>query len=230
MNFVMLAKKYMGVSTICEDRTWDGLIWPPSAGPKPSIELFEAFQKEEDREARKQENALLSANSLMQEKQHQARVKAAEEAKSIEQKIREEEEAIRAEILKVKAEAAAVQESIKTRDAALECWAEINKAQELINKEATEFLFETDWYVTRKHETGIDIPEEIMQQREAARARVNHGQTVFAKWKTLREKELPSKEEIRAAIRAGGEELERIKKLCGETNAKYRKPQVKRNY
>lgn len=35
--------------------------------------------------------------------------------------------------------------------------------------DALKYLFETDWYVTRKIETGEEIPEEILQKRAEAR-------------------------------------------------------------
>lgn len=31
------------------------------------------------------------------------------------------------------------------------------------------FLAETDWYVSRKAETGVDIPEEVLVKRQEAR-------------------------------------------------------------
>lgn len=44
--------------------------------------------------------------------------------------------------------------------------------QEEANREARAYLAMTDWYVTRKAETGKEIPEEILEKREAARAAV----------------------------------------------------------
>lgn len=41
--------------------------------------------------------------------------------------------------------------------------------QEVINRNALKFLAETDWYVTRFSETNTPIPEEILNQRQAAR-------------------------------------------------------------
>ena len=37
---------------------------------------------------------------------------------------------------------------------------------------ARKYLAETDWYVTRKAETGKDIPDDIVTKRQEARAKV----------------------------------------------------------
>ena len=42
-------------------------------------------------------------------------------------------------------------------------------AQREVNDEARAYLRETDWYVTRFAETGVEIPEEIKSQRQMAR-------------------------------------------------------------
>ena len=42
--------------------------------------------------------------------------------------------------------------------------------QRAINFEANELLRSTDWYVTRFAETGVAIPQEILDMRAAARA------------------------------------------------------------
>ena len=44
--------------------------------------------------------------------------------------------------------------------------------QRAINFEADEFLRSTDWYVTRLGETGTAIPQEILDMRAAARAKL----------------------------------------------------------
>ena len=46
------------------------------------------------------------------------------------------------------------------------------KEQDQINAESLQFLSETDWYVTRFVETGIDIPQDIKDQRQEARSKV----------------------------------------------------------
>ena len=40
------------------------------------------------------------------------------------------------------------------------------------NYQARQYLAETDWYVTRKAETGKAIPDDILTKREEARAKV----------------------------------------------------------
>jgi hypothetical protein len=50
--------------------------------------------------------------------------------------------------------------------------AEKKLKQDLINQESLKYLTETDWYVTRKQETGVDIPEDILTKRQAARDKV----------------------------------------------------------
>lgn len=44
--------------------------------------------------------------------------------------------------------------------------------QARINAEARAYLAGTDWYVTRQQETGVPIPDAILSERAAARARV----------------------------------------------------------
>ena len=44
--------------------------------------------------------------------------------------------------------------------------------QRAINFEANELLRSTDWYVTRFAETGVAIPQEILDMRAAARAKL----------------------------------------------------------
>jgi hypothetical protein len=44
----------------------------------------------------------------------------------------------------------------------------------LRNEQARDILAKTDWYVIRKQETGIEIPEEILTMRDAARNQVEH--------------------------------------------------------
>lgn len=223
INFAFLLEKYMpGTQYIVHDRTYGGLEL--INGKKPPIEIFYSWQRSEDELAnmrgKQQENKV----SLMQEKQAQARNKALEEIRPIEDKIREKEEEIRANIFKLRQEAVAIQESHKTMDALDMAWQEISKAQGKVNHDAQKYLNDTDWYVTRKNETGIDIPDEVSKGREEARARIKHGETVYANWSTLRAKESPSRAEIQASIKAGGEELLRMKKLQQEIALRYKRP------
>jgi hypothetical protein len=53
---------------------------------------------------------------------------------------------------------------------------EEKEKQELIqsNHENQKILSETDWYVIRKQETGVDIPEDILEKRQLARDSIVH--------------------------------------------------------
>lgn len=42
-------------------------------------------------------------------------------------------------------------------------------AQEILNRESQAYLTETDWYVTRRSDTGVAIPIDIDEARAAAR-------------------------------------------------------------
>lgn len=44
--------------------------------------------------------------------------------------------------------------------------------QSKVNAQALAYLASTDWYVVRSAETAEAIPEEVLQEREAARARI----------------------------------------------------------
>ena len=39
----------------------------------------------------------------------------------------------------------------------------------LLNRESQAYLTETDWYLTRKFETGVAVPQEILIKRQEAR-------------------------------------------------------------
>ena len=45
-------------------------------------------------------------------------------------------------------------------------------AQQRANQEALNYLASTDWYVIRKMDTGIAVPEEIEKLRQEARERI----------------------------------------------------------
>lgn len=229
INFAYLYEKYIGVGTvIVHDRTHDGL--EIRGGIKPSKEVFEAFQAEEDRLAKIEQKEEAVNLGLMEERQHQARVEAAEKARPIEEKIAKEQELIRQEILALKAEAKETQELLKTKDALLDCWHEISAAQAIINAEAENYLKDTDWYVTRKHEEGKDIPADIQEARLKAKQAIEKGALVYKHADKLREMAMPSREEIKAAIVKGGEELARIKSAVQEVHLRYPKPKRQRSF
>lgn len=45
-------------------------------------------------------------------------------------------------------------------------------AQKMLKSEALQYLARTDWYVSRKAETGKEIPEDVLRQRANARAAI----------------------------------------------------------
>jgi len=224
MNFVYLAKKYLGVDCLCHERTYGGLIWPAGAGEKPDYEVFESFQREEDRQARVGKREAQERAEHRRVRHHQIRHAEVEAAKTEEERFRDEEAKIRAEAREQRMKAIEVLERTRTKDEVSECWTEIGKTQEAVNAMAREFLASTDWYVTREQEGGPKVPDDIRQQRAQARADIEHGKTVYANWQVLRAKELPSREEMAEAIRAGGEELERLQKVCQDVAKKYPRP------
>jgi hypothetical protein len=227
MNYAYLFEKYCKpdhekVKVIVHDRTYDGL--EVHGMDKPSRVQFESFQEMEDRESQREGFLQKEEQSLIQLRQEQARVEAKRKSVSVEERIRESWNEITASVLKLRSEAVEAQESLKAKNTVLECWYEIEKAQEMINHEAMQYLAETDWYVTRKLENGLEIPQEVFEKRAEARNRIDRGHLVFKRADELRRKEMPSKEEIKAAILQGGKELERIKSICKEISLKYAKP------
>ena len=44
-----------------------------------------------------------------------------------------------------------------------------NRAKELSNEQHLKYLKETDWYVVRKADTGVAIPTDVANKRQAAR-------------------------------------------------------------
>jgi hypothetical protein len=221
MNFAYLAHKYLHVDCLMENRTYDGLLWPPSAGEKPSYELFEAFQREEDREARLTRDAQARLEEERRTVHRQARAKALEDITPFADKIAAEHAEIRAQALQQKAEAIELQHALDSRSQIELTWREIAAAEDRISKEAQQYLDDTahmlSWDTHR-------IPADVLAKREEAHNRINHGKTVYGNWNQLRALELPSREDLAAAIRAGGDELARIRKICQDVALKYPKP------
>jgi len=114
--------------------------------------------------------------------------------------------------------------NIAAKSKLTEAWYELSNVQEKINNEAKAYLSETDWMVTRKQETGIEIPEDIVKERAEARERIAKGELVFSKWQQLRASERPSRKEIAEAIKAGGQALQEMKSACIDINNRYKKP------
>ena len=229
INYAHLARKYLNADVIVHDRTYEGLEWK-GPGKKPSKDLFESFQKEEERIRKIDEWKEANNIGLMQERQHQAKVDALEKIRPLEHKIEEEQMRVREKIMRHKLEAKELQEQLKTRDELLDCWNEISAAQALVNAEAEQYLKDTDFFFTRETETGKPVPQEVIEKRALARERIDRGQLVFTHWRSLREKEMPSRGEIQEAIKKGGEELERIRKVCQDIALRYPKPRRQRTY
>lgn len=225
MQYHYLYRKFVDPTAdlIVHDRTYEGLE-VRSGKPKPSITQFKSFQEEENRLRAVEGLPLLAEKSLLEEKQHQAKAIAWEKVRPLEDKIKEIFDGTFEEIRKLREEALEIQNSAKAKEMLMEAWEEISSAQERVNEDARTYLSETDWYVTREKETGIVIPAEVKLARQEARERIQAGETVYAKWRDLREKELPSREEIKRAIQLGGEALAEMRKIVMETNSRYKRP------
>lgn len=223
-SYAYILDKYLpNIKYIMEDRTYEGIRFLCKEEP-PSKELLDGFIKEEERLANIKKNNLSKLDDYFKEKQHQYRVEAERAAVPLEDKLAEEYDAIIAEIHTLKLDAVEVQKTFETKAALEESWLEISKAQDKINQQAREYLASTDWYYVRESETKLAVPQEVVELRAKARESIQHGVEVYAKWRELRAKERPSKEELRAAIKAGGQELERIKSLCQAVSMKYSRP------
>lgn len=221
MNFAYLAKKYFSdCIIIVHDRTYDGLEWR-GPGDKPSLEIFEAFQKEEDRLERAAGRAVMSQESTMQEKQRQARAQAELDMVPFQKKLGEFFEQERLRCLKLYQDALETKSLIASKEHVITAWSEITEAQSALNKQAQTYLEET------QHFTAWDqdkVPKDVLEKRAEAHRILMETKVVYAEWAALRQAEMPSREEIAEAIRAGGEHLKNIKKRCKEVALKYHKP------
>jgi hypothetical protein len=111
------------------------------------------------------------------------------------------------------------------KEHALDAWKEITEAQEVLQKQAQAYLEAT------KHMLAWDedkIPADVRQKRDEAHGVLSDGQYVYADWAKLRAAEMPSREELAEALRAGGEHLARIRETCKKISLKYPKPRVQR--
>lgn len=222
MNFRYLAEKYLNVSCLVNDRTYDGIIWPHDAPmEKPPLEVFEAFQREEDRLKRVDQFTTESLMADHREKLHQARAKALEEITPYEDKLRAEQEDVRRQALEQKQEAVRLRLALELRETADHMWTEISRTEAAMAAQAQKYLEDTAFYLAWDPHK---IPADVLAKREEAHKRLEAGKTVYANWQSLRAKEHPSREEMAAAIRAGGEELERMKALLKGVALRYPKP------
>ena len=224
MNYAYLSLKYLGVECLMEDRTYDGLMWPKDHGEKPSEEIFAAFQREEDRQARAEGKVVSDRGSELALKQHQARAKAAQDLIPYESVIKAKVDVAYQEALEARKLAIDIQAAQRLKAVVDEEWREITEAQGRINDEAHRYLDETAHHVEREQHGICDVPDEIALKRKLAIERISDGTKVYAKWQELRSKEMPSRQELHDAIVAGGVELERMKKICRDVQLKYPRP------
>lgn len=49
----------------------------------------------------------------------------------------------------------------------------IDNSKEVELEQLLKYLNDTDWYIVRKQETSVDIPEDILESRQAARVRIS---------------------------------------------------------
>lgn len=223
-SYAYILDKYLPhIPYVMEDRTYEGIRFLGKEEP-PTQELLDAFIKEEERLAGIKQKNLDKLDDYYKERQHQYRDEAAKKAIPLEEKLKAEYDSIIAEIETLRLDAVELQKTLEAKEKFQESWLEVGNAQEKANEKARAYLAETDWFVTRKQETGLEIPEDVQMKRAQARESITKGIEVFSNWQQLREKERPTREELRAAIKAGGEELNRIKSVCEEIHSRYKKP------
>ncbi len=223
-SYAYILDKYLPhIQYAMEDRTYEGIRFLTKEEP-PTQALLDAFIQEEERLAGIKNKNLSKLEDYYKERQHQYRDEAAKKAIPLEDKLKAEYDSIIAEIETLRLDAVELQKTIQAKEKLEESWLEVSNAQEKANEAARSYLAETDWYVTRLQETGLEIPEEVQHKRAHARDSITNGVQVFSNWQKLREKERPSREELKAAIKAGGEELKRIKSVCEEIHSRYKKP------
>lgn len=225
MNYYALTKKYFPSANVTlHDRTYQGLEWH-GPGDKPSEDIFEAYQNEEDRLTRQAGLIVRDRQGQMEEKQRQARAQADADMVPFQKTLGEYFETERLKFLKLKQDALELQARISLKEHALDCWREITEAQEALNKQAQEYLDATKHYLS----WDLDkIPADVLGKREDAHKLLSEGQLVYADWARLRESEMPSREELATALRLGGEHLERARKACREVALRYPKPRIQR--
>lgn len=226
MNYYYLVQKYFpNAKVIVEDRTYDGLVWQ-GPGDKPLDSIFKSLQGEEDRLLRLAGQKVMAQENQMLEKQLQARAQAEAELIPFQKTLGDYFENERLKCLKLKQDGLDLQMRLSLKEHVIDCWREITAAQNSLNAKAQIYLDETKHYLAWDEHK---IPGEILAEREKAHNILSEGQLVYADWANLRAAEMPSREEIQAAIKTGGEHLKRLQKACKEIALKYPKPR-KLNY
>lgn len=224
MNYVHLAKKYGGVDCICNDRTWDGLIWPSDKGSKPTVIIFQAWQKEEERMARVEGYHASVMSDNLEQKAAAARNKALADIVPYAEVVRAKEQAEYDKAIQIQKGAIECQAILRMKkELETKCWKEISKAQDLINQEAQAYLEETAFVLAWDHTA---VPAEIAEKRAEAQKRIQLGRTVYADWNYLRAKEMPTQAEIHEALQKGGEHVERIRDIAKQAALRYPRPRT----
>lgn len=227
MNYAALAKKYVpGAKFNLIDRSYGGLEWI-GPGDKPSIENFQSWATEEARIQRIDEIKVLARMKEIEAAKNRELVKIAEETRSIEEKLKDEFKEMRREILSQFHETKELEQCLKARDALSEVWVNVSSLQNAINEECKQYLADTDFYVTRKQETGQEIPEDVSKKRQDCRDRVNNGVLAYASWSRIRSMERPSRKDLQEALKNGRAELARLKDICNSIALRYPKPRIK---
>lgn len=225
MNYAHLARKYFpSAKFVVHDRSFDGLEWI-SPGEKPKEEVFEAFQKEEDRLARAAGLVVRDRMGQMEEKQRQARAQAEADMVPFQKTLGEWFESERLKFLKLKQDALELQARLALKEHALDCWREITEAQDALNKQAQAYLDATAHYLSWDLSK---IPADVLGKREDAHKILLEGRLVYADWSRLREAEMPTREEMAEALRLGGERLAEVRKACKEVALRYPAPRIQR--
>lgn len=227
MNYSALAKKYVpGAKFKLIDRSYDGLEWI-GPGEKPSIEMFQSWATEEARLQRIDEVKVLARMKEIEAARNRELVKIAEETKSIEEKLKDEFKEMRRDILSQFHETKELEQCLNARDALSEVWVNVSSLQHAINEECKQYLADTDFYVTRKQETGQEIPQNVSHNRQTCRDRVNNGVLAYASWSRIRGMERPSRKDIQEALKNGRGELARLREICNSIALRYPKPRIK---
>lgn len=225
INFAAIALKInKDAQIVVHGRAFDQLEWL-GPGPKPSLALFEAFAEEDEREARKDAYREELNSRAMIDLHEAQRAKTLEEIRPAEDKIREELAQVSAEITAVRLEALRTQELLRLADEVEDCWREITAAEAMARQNAQRYLQDTAHYLSWDADK---IPANIQAFRASAHEVMarTEGRKVYANWKALRAGISPSKEEIREAIREGGERLKEVQRLAREAELKFPKPRI----
>lgn len=223
MNFVYLARKYFNVDCICEDRSYEGLIWPKDAHlEKPPQAVFEAYQGEEDRLNRVVANQAQKRTERIQESQKQAVARSFEDIIPFEDRLKAEHEKLREEAYEIRKGAVEAKLALSARASHIEpMWREISEVQSAVSQEAQQYLDDTSHMLSWDPQK---VPVEVLSKREEAHKRVEDGKLVYGNWQQMRAKDMPTREELRQAVKAGGEHLARLQKICQDVALKYPKP------